>query len=115
MNQVCPQPKMRWAWRKCNTEKLQEHIVSSEPPSNQAGAEQGSLAMAQYLEQSCDSCMPRGTYRWRKKPCHWWTEEIASLKRNCLSARRSLHGIHHLQATEDSDKLAAYKASKKIP
>ncbi|KAL9877287.1 uncharacterized protein ACN2A1_013694 isoform 1-T2 [Glossina fuscipes fuscipes] len=47
--------------------------------------------VAKLLVQACDAAMPRRrNTRRRGSPCHWWTEEIASLRANCLKARRKV-------------------------
>lgn len=112
-NKEGTQIENRWSWKKYDADKLRMFIESSEAPVIHNNAERGSKEITQYLKEACDSCMPRGTYRWKKKPCHWWTEEIATLRRVCLAARRSLHRIRHLSRIEESDEFVTYKTLKK--
>jgi len=50
-----------------------------------------------FLSGACEASMPR----WRsgppgKRPVHWWTEEIAELRRKCLALRRAYqHFLKH--------------------
>ncbi|KAF0752518.1 Reverse transcriptase domain-containing protein [Aphis craccivora] len=47
-------------------------------------------SLDQYLIEACDASMPRRrTGPGNKLPVHWWTVEIADLRRNVLSCRRN--------------------------
>jgi len=37
-----------------------------------------------YLEEACNSCMPRGEYKGGKKPTYLWSQEISDLRKDCL-------------------------------
>lgn len=65
-------------------------------------ARSGAEELAKYLEEACNCCMPKGTYKGKKKPLHWWTTEIAALRKKCLSARRKLK-----RATKKSNNIQA--------
>lgn len=57
-------------------------------PGTSAEAIVDAEAVNVFLGETCDACMPKGTYRGGKKPAYWWTKEIAELRTECLQARR---------------------------
>jgi len=55
----------RWAWRKFDQTKLHTYLEST-GDVRASDAEQGTRDLAMVLKQACDSCMPKGSYRWGK-------------------------------------------------
>ncbi|CAI6376425.1 unnamed protein product [Macrosiphum euphorbiae] len=43
-----------------------------------------------HLTDACNRCMPKASYEWGKKPCYWWTQTIAKLRKECMRLRRKL-------------------------
>jgi len=66
--------------------------------------------LAARLEEACDQSMQqRKTFRKHHAPMYWWSEEIASLRRTCLRARRLVQrarGTANLSACNSSFKSA---------
>ncbi|KAH8342777.1 hypothetical protein KR084_012820, partial [Drosophila pseudotakahashii] len=68
--------------------------------------------LAARLEEACDQSMDqRRTFRKDHSPVHWWTEEIASLRRTCHRARRLVQRARGTPNLETLNKT--YKAAKK--
>lgn len=79
----------KWSWRKLDSTKLQEYLDSTSAiPTDTAISVANDLT--RLLEEACNECMPKGSYKGRKKPAYWWTQEIATLRKQCLRARRGL-------------------------
>lgn len=83
-----------WAVRKRDDDALADYLTGSrlEVPtgdSTAANALASADALDGYLIGACEASMPR---RRRgppgKTPVHWWSDEIADLRRNCLTLRR---------------------------
>lgn len=56
--------------------------------------------------------MPKGTYKWEKKPCYWWSAAISNLRKVCMHARRMLRRERH-QNEDCNQKLVEYKELRK--
>lgn len=83
-----------WSVRNRDVEALAHYLRSKRPETVEGpiGAEKA-LASAKglddFLTGACEASMP--TQRPGppgKRPVHWWTEEIAELRRKCLALRR---------------------------
>lgn len=81
-------PKERWAWRKFDRSKLLDFLQNTNAPDKSSSAAVDADAVNKFLGETCDACMPKGTYRGGKKPAFWWTNEIKELRAECLKARR---------------------------
>jgi len=73
-------------------------------------ADEARNKLAARLEEACDQSMQqRKTFRKHHAPVYWWSEEIASLLRTCLRARRLVQrtrGTANLSACNSSFKSA---------
>lgn len=78
----------RWSWRKYDTKKLQKYLASTDLPFTNVDATEEAVRLDKFLKEACDSCMPKGIYKDGKRPAYWWTQNIANLKKECLSHRR---------------------------
>jgi len=70
-----------------------------------------------FLQQACDSCMPRRKNgQTNRKPVHWWSSEIASLRKLSLQARRKYQKIRKRLGPELCvvEHRAAREASKAL-
>ncbi|KAL5233554.1 hypothetical protein ACI65C_000964 [Semiaphis heraclei] len=78
-----------WALRKLDhvalSRKLDEGPPFLEEP---ASADDSAEVLNNYLVNACNSCMPRRGYGVRKrKAVHWWNNEIADLRLECIKNR----------------------------
>lgn len=103
----------KWSWRKQNEVKLREYIDRTiVPPTDYAQA--GAEALSKYLVLAYDSSMLKSNYRGNKKQMHWWTKEIADLRKKCLSARRKLKRANRMRDNDsNSSELLNYRESQK--
>jgi len=83
-----------WSVRKINDDSLVSYFRSRRPEivEGPIGVEKA-LALAKGLDDfligACEASMPRRrSGPPGKRPVHWWTEEIAELRRKCLALRR---------------------------
>lgn len=82
-----------WARKKLNRDALAVFLNSTEfsfPEGEPDPANTAADALGQFLENACDACMPRRPSHHRRRQVHWWSDEIAELRRNAISANRSL-------------------------
>jgi len=63
-----PVPISRWAWKKCDVGKVLEFLRSLVVTSV-TKAELVVKELTTFLEEACNSCMPKGTYKWGKNLC----------------------------------------------
>lgn len=88
---VATPPGRGWDTRRVNKAMLAGFLATTQPPrglDNSTPSEQSSRLLGEYLTKACDSCMPPRKSRYVRKAAHWWTEEIADLRRQCFRARR---------------------------
>jgi len=83
-------PPTGWCWRKLDTDKLHAFLDSRSIAEfdNVTPPESPALSVDAYLVAACDFCMPRKSYQGGKKPVHWWTQEIADLRKIAIASRR---------------------------
>lgn len=76
------QLQIGWCRKKLDSQKLQKYLDDREPPQN-------AHDLMETIKGACDASMPRmrSTQNYRK-PQHWWTSEIAKLRKATLAARR---------------------------
>lgn len=76
------QLQIGWCRKKLDPQKLQKYLDDREPPQN-------AQDLMETIKGACDAAMPRtrSTQNYRK-PQHWWTSEIAELRKAALAARR---------------------------
>ena len=67
-------PLPQWNTDRINNERLAEELSVSRVTSA--------------IVRACDASLPRSGNRNRCQPTYWWTEEIAELRRACLTLRR---------------------------
>jgi len=81
-----------WAVRKLDRALATEHLRgnAAERPDPDGPITADSLAedLAAHLGAACDASMPPKAPMGHRRPKHWWTEEIADLRRQCLATRR---------------------------
>ncbi|XP_060877700.1 uncharacterized protein LOC132950311 [Metopolophium dirhodum] len=103
--------KNGWSWRKLDIDRLDKFIAEAKTPLSMT-AETSSTALSELLRNACNSCMPKGTYKWGEKPCYWWSQTIAELRKECMHSRRKLRKSR----TRNEDcvsKLEEYKVLKR--
>jgi hypothetical protein len=90
-----PQPNLAntgWGVRKLNLTALDEAVAERRSAvlskSQSASAEDITSALNDLLQRSCDASMPRRSSQNQRRPVYWWNEDIAELRRECISSRR---------------------------
>lgn len=107
-----PVTPSRWAWRKFDADGLQTFLRSSRV-NGATGAQSAASGLAQYLEDACNSCMPKGVYTWGKKPVYWWSQEISERRKECLAARRRCKRVRRRGIQDEgAPQRAAYKEAR---
>lgn len=82
-----------WARKKLNRDALAVLLNSTEfscPEGLPDPANTAADALRQYLETTCDACMPGLPSHYRRRHVHWWSDELAELRRNTITAYRTL-------------------------
>lgn len=87
--QITQPGRSGWSWRKLDTDKLDSFVAETRVPRTSC-AKTSSLELSGMLIDACNSCMPKASYKWGKKPCYWWTQTIAELRKECMRLRRKL-------------------------
>ena len=105
----------RWSVRKIDNNKLTDtiqegatHIINK---SYEGKAEYLVADAMKLLHQACDVAMPRITWRSNRRAVYWWTDEIASLRKECLRLRRRAQRVR--RRNDPCQEQALYKAAKK--
>lgn len=101
-----------WSWRRLDTGKLAAFLQTYD--AGQKSFDDAGLS--DLLAKACDSCMPRRTFHGRGKPVHWWTEEIAALRKASFQARRRYQKARKRRGPEDcrEEQDLARQASKAL-
>lgn len=110
-----PATNRGWAWRKIDRGKLGDYL--REDLISIDGQEVFSTDdLAAYLEEACNRCMPKKSYHRGKKPVHWWTAEIADLRKECFAARRRFQRTRKRRTAEgcEIEHQLAREAVKKL-
>lgn len=81
----------RWVSGKLDRQALTNYLRSNEPaiPDQADSANTTAVALCDYLVEACDSCMPRRRLWPRRRPVHWWMDEIAGLRRGSIVSYRA--------------------------
>lgn len=53
-------------------------------------AETQTTKLRNMIAEACDASMPRRTVSTKRSPCYWWNENVAALRKKCLTARRQV-------------------------
>lgn len=98
-----------WQVRKLDLQKLQEAARTLEE------GESVSESFSEKLTEICDKCMPKRKIVARGRPVYWWTDEIASYRKECLAKRRAYSRAETRNLPDLRYQLwEQYKQSKKI-
>ncbi|XP_011860158.1 PREDICTED: uncharacterized protein LOC105557512 [Vollenhovia emeryi] len=86
--QDCP---LRWAVKKMKPEKLVESVVAAmwAQPDPLPSIEKEAKWLRRVMTAACDNAMPRAKFAPRRA-AHWWSEQIAELRRSSVAARRAV-------------------------
>jgi len=103
----------RWAWRKYDNTKLKGFLANSMVTLDGLSADSGVKEVNKFLEEACNSCMPRGNYKGGKKPRFWWSLEISELRKACLKSRRKYKRNRNRQNEAQAQDHSNYKEAKK--
>lgn len=101
-----------WNERKLSSDKLDERIKtylvdrSPWPEDHGLGVDGLQERFGATLGANCDGCMPKKVKGVPgRKPVHWWSSEIAELRRRCLAAKR-VHQRQRRVTGGEGDELA---------
>lgn len=81
-------------------------------------ANEGALQLTSAVTLACDAAMARRKTGRQRASCHWWNEEIAVLRRECLKARRKVQrsrgrpNFHQLRTDFEEARRMLQKAIK---
>lgn len=79
--------------RKLDVAKLREYICEEKAnrQSGWLGQEADAVAEVfhQYVRAGCDLSMPKRGRAGGRRPAYWWSDDIASIRAECISLRRS--------------------------
>lgn len=103
----------RWSWRNFSLEKLQQ-FMSNITMEGIEDAAQGVNELVNITVEACNQSMPKGSYKWGKKPTYWWSKEIEELRRKCHVARRKLKRKRRREPHEQNRvEYEVYKEARK--
>jgi len=103
----------RWAWRKYDQTKLHKFLSGTNFKIAEITPSSRAKEVGKFLEEACNSCMPRGAYKGGKKPTFWWSQEIADLRKDCLRARIIYKRSQIGQPNPRESDYTNYKEAKK--
>lgn len=110
-----------WATRRMNTDALRSYLQLTDPtiPLIDDPAEAAAESLNAYLTGACDASTPvRTEHPGRKRPVHWWSEEIAELRRRCNASRRRYvrraRRSNQADPTEDRENFRADRKALRI-
>ncbi|KAL4082654.1 hypothetical protein QTP88_029715 [Uroleucon formosanum] len=106
-----------WAVRKLSPSALEEYWRSTNiallPPN--APAEDHAELLCGFLAASCNASMPRRTVFKGRRAAHWWSKEIADLRKASISARRQYQRAGRRADTSGrAGAFAAYNEARKL-
>ncbi|XP_039951543.1 uncharacterized protein LOC120768853 [Bactrocera tryoni] len=102
----------KWNISKLDTSKLIAEIDEQNPSSDPSLIARKTVEHTmRNITKACQKSMPKATHSKRKAIVHWWTENIAELRRTCLRLRRSYTRSKRRGAAPQE--VEQYKAAKK--
>lgn len=111
-------PGRGWSRKKLDEEKLVAVLRSDATQlrdyNDGLGAEDTVAILQEYLESVSDSAMPRRDRGGLKRAVHWWTEEIAAMRRESNSALRAYQRAGRRNAPRNHLQLEFRQARKKL-
>lgn len=106
-----------WAVRQMNANALRLYLRSTDPNVSPLDdpAEAAVESLNTYLTGACNASTPvRTEHPRRKRPVHWWNEEIADLRRRCnASRRRYVRRARHSSLTNPTNERETFRADRK--
>lgn len=103
-----------WAVRKVDRQKLAGALRREPSIPETATPEEMAGQVQEYLRGLCEASMPRRVAIESKRSVHWWTDEIASLRKDSIAARRRYQRAGRRSGAADrSEKLAESRAAAK--
>lgn len=84
-------PRIGWRWDKADAEIFRSSLIlqcATKEVREADSANKIAELIDTAIKWSCDAAAPRRGPPPTRKACHWWSEEIAELRRNALSTRR---------------------------
>lgn len=106
-----------WAERSLDRMKLGDYIsrvASSVLADQSVAAELVANSLEQFLVCACDAAMPRRGHSWWRRAVHWWTPEIATLRRQCIIVQRVYQRAGRLALVVDWSEKVIFKKARKV-
>ncbi|KAL4085220.1 hypothetical protein QTP88_027079 [Uroleucon formosanum] len=104
----------KWSWKKYDAKKLKNYLASTDLPLTDVNATEGAVRLDKFLNEACDSCMPKGMYKGGKLLAYWWTQNIANFKKECPSHRRKCKSNRQRNNTAlQTENLERYNEARK--
>lgn len=99
-----PRIHQGWCLNQLNIEKLKEALICTSWSIIPANSSASLLAdqLNKLTRTSCDYAMPHKPNSYRKSSVYWWNNEIADIRRKCISLRRD---ISHYKYTRQAPTL----------
>lgn len=109
----------KWNVKRLDRAKLEEVLRATVNPSEGLPTELAGREKAEDLvgrttdviAGMCDKSMPRTIQGNGRRPAYWWTDEIATLRRDCLRKRRKAQRARN--GRNEADRSAEYKMARK--
>lgn len=119
-NKKATQPNKRWNVTRMDAKIFRDYIKEGQAEianlikdaDARGDAETVVQTTMRIIEKACQASMPLKTTRKGKRPMYWWTEEIATLRNNCLKMRRKATRANR-NARETTTWAEQYKEAKK--
>lgn len=101
-----------WSLRQLDLSALAEHLANAAQPAvdDTTTATRAADQLTDYLESACDACMPpRAPPRAGRFGAHWWSNELAALRRSTIKTRRALQ--RSARRRDSREQTDAYRAA----
>jgi len=106
-----------WSVKKLSQEAIKEHWDRAGLPpslSSDASVEDHAEQLQDLLNRACEASMPKRSLPRGRKAVHWWSEDIANLRKSAIAARRSYQRAGRRADTNDREAtFAAYNTARK--
>lgn len=107
-----------WSYRQLDPVALAAHLANTAQPvvDDSTTANEAAEQLTDYLVAACDSCMPpRAIPRAGRRSAHWWSNDLATLRRSTVKARRAVQRSGRRRDTREQTDVyrAAYSVARK--
>lgn len=116
-NNVNSAQTIKWNVKRTDTAKFAEQLAVGPNNHQNSGindrdaVETLARSSMDVIQAACEASIPHARPRKKRTQVHWWTEEIANLRRNCLRCRRRALRTYNVAGGRNATE--AYRAAKK--